>query len=100
MQLFGFPWTVAYWAPPSTEFSRQEYWCGLPFPSPGDLSDLGIKSRSPTLQADALPLKKFAANKMYQVTPDITKVLSGSLSVPFVLEAGFEGFQCCFKRAL
>ena len=58
---------IAYQAPPSMEFSRQEYWCGLPFPSPGDLPDLGIKPRSPTLQADALPLKKFGANKMYQV---------------------------------
>jgi len=35
-------------------FSRQEYWSGLPFPSPGDLPDPGIKPRSPTLQADAL----------------------------------------------
>jgi len=37
------------------EFSRQEYWSGLPFPSPGDLPDLGIKPGSPALQADALP---------------------------------------------
>ena len=37
------------------EFSRQEYWCGLPFPSPGDLPNLGIKPRSPTLQVDSLP---------------------------------------------
>ena len=37
------------------EFSRQEYWSGLPFPSPGDLPDLGIKPRSPALQADSLP---------------------------------------------
>ena len=36
-------------------FSRQEYWSGLPFPSPGDLPDPGIKPRSPALQADALP---------------------------------------------
>ena len=36
-------------------FSRQEYWSGLPFPSPGDLPDSGIESGSPTLQADALP---------------------------------------------
>ena len=42
-------------APPSMGFSRQEYWSGLPFPSPGDLPDPGIKPRSPTLQADALP---------------------------------------------
>ena len=36
-------------------FSRQEYWSGLPFPSPGDLPDPGIKPRSPALQADTLP---------------------------------------------
>ena len=48
------PWTVAHQAPPSMGFSRQEYWSGLPFLSPGDLSDPGIEPRSPTLQADAL----------------------------------------------
>ena len=42
-------------APPSRGFSRQEYWSGLPFPSPGDLPDPGIEPRSPTLQADTLP---------------------------------------------
>ena len=47
-------WTVAHQAPPSMGFSRQEYWSGLPFPSPGDLPDPGIEPRSPTLQADAL----------------------------------------------
>ena len=46
--------TVAHQAPLSMEFSRQEYWSGLPFPSPGDLPDPGIKARSPTLQADSL----------------------------------------------
>ena len=55
VRLFATPWTVTYQAPPSMEFSRQEYWSGLPFPSPGDLPDSGIKSRSPDLQADALP---------------------------------------------
>ena len=54
VQLFGIPWTVAHQAPPSMGFSRQEYWSGLPFPSPGNLPDPGIKPRSPTLQADAL----------------------------------------------
>ena len=48
------PWTVAHQAPPSMGFSRQEYWSGLPFPSPGDLPNPGIEPRSPTLQADAL----------------------------------------------
>ena len=55
VQLFAIPWTVAYQAPPSIEFSRQEYWSGLPFPSPGDPPDLGIEPGSPALQADALP---------------------------------------------
>ena len=45
----------AYQASPSMGFSRQEYWSGLPFPSPGDLPDPGIEPGSPTLQADALP---------------------------------------------
>ena len=58
-QLFATPWTVAYKAPLSMEFSRQEYWSGLPFPSPGDPPDPGVKPRfkprSPALQADALP---------------------------------------------
>ena len=54
VQLFVAPWTVAYKAPLSMDFSRQAYWSGLPFPSPGDLPDPGIKSRSPALQADAL----------------------------------------------
>ena len=49
------PWTVAHQAPQSMEFSRQEYWSGLPFPPPGDLPDPGIEPRSPMLQADALP---------------------------------------------
>ena len=54
VQLFATPWTVAHQAPSSMGFSRQEYWSGLPFPSPGDLSNPGIKPRSPTLQTDIL----------------------------------------------
>ena len=52
--LFATPWTVAYQAPPSMEFSRQEYWSGLPFPSPGDLPNSGIEPGSPAFQADTL----------------------------------------------
>ena len=54
VQLFVTLWTVAYQTPLSMGFFRQEYWSGLPFPSPGDLADPGIEPGSPTLQADAL----------------------------------------------
>ena len=47
-------WTIDYQGPLSMGFVRQEYWSGLPFPSPGDLPDPGIKPRSPALQADSL----------------------------------------------
>ena len=55
VRLFATQWTVAYQAPPSMGFSRQECWSGLPFPSPGDLPTPGIKPGFPSLQADALP---------------------------------------------
>ena len=51
---FETPWTVAHWAPLSMGFPKQEYWSGLPFPSPGDLPDRGVKPGSPALQADSL----------------------------------------------
>ena len=57
VRLSAIPWTVAYRVPLSMGFSRQEHWSGLPFPSPGDLSNPGIEPRSPTLWADALPSK-------------------------------------------
>ena len=50
--LFATPWTVAHQAPLPMEFSRQEYWSGLPFPPPGDLPNSGIKPGSPALQVD------------------------------------------------
>ena len=53
-QLFVTLWTVVYQAPLSMRFSRQEYWSGLPFPSPGDLPDPGIEPGSPALESDAL----------------------------------------------
>ena len=55
VQLFVTPWTIAYQAPQPMEFSRQEYWSGLPFLSPGDLPNPRIEPGSLTLQADALP---------------------------------------------
>ena len=52
---FETPWTADRQAPLSMGFPKQEYWSGLPFPSPGDLPNPGIEPRSPTLQADSLP---------------------------------------------
>ena len=49
VRLFATSWTVVYQAPLSMGFSRQEYWSGLPFPSPGDLPDPGIEPGSPAL---------------------------------------------------
>ena len=72
VQLFATPWTVAYHTPPSVGFSRQEYWSGLPLPSPGDLPDPGIEPKSPALQVDSLrtelqgkPLKRILGQGVY-----------------------------------
>ena len=71
-QLFATPWTAAHQAPPSMGFSRQEYWSGVPFPSPGDLPNPGIKPRSPAFQADAftseLPGKPDSVYKSENIT--------------------------------
>ena len=70
VRLFATPWTVAYQASPSTEFFKQEYWSGLPFPSPGDLPDSWIELEFPSLQADSLPLHHLGSPILYVgVTP-------------------------------
>ena len=61
-------WTVAYQTSPSMEFSWQEYCSGLPFPSPGDLSDPGIESGSPALQADTLPSQPLGKSSLKQIS--------------------------------
>ena len=67
-KIFVSPWTIVYQAPPSMECSIQEYWSGLPFPSPENLPDPGIEPGSPTLQVDALlsvpPGKPNNSNKL------------------------------------
>ena len=68
VRLFATPWTVAYQAPLSMGFSRQECWSGLPFPSPGDLPDPGIEPGSPTLQANVLPSEPPGKPTLYDIT--------------------------------
>ena len=101
--LFATPWTVAYQALTSMRFSRHDYWSGLPFPSPGDLPNPGIKPGSPALQTEALPseppgklsLTEHSKNSLYldQSSPQYCyrDLLSHSVSysVKFSLE-----FRC------
>ena len=99
------PWTVAYQAPPSMGFSRQEYWSGLLFPSPGDSPSPGIEPTSPALKADALssetpgkfsvPLKSLQTDKVpirmwvprnEHSLPDVVRLVpSSSLELAFYL---------------
>ena len=65
--LFASPWTVAHQASPSMGFSRQEYWSGLTFPSPGDLPDPGIETVSPALQADSLPVSRLRSPNLLKI---------------------------------
>ena len=72
-------------------FSRQEYWGELPFPSPGDLPDPGIKTRSPTMQADSLPsAAAAAAAKSLQSCPTLCDPIDSSppgSPIPGILQA-------------
>ena len=67
------PWIVGFQAPLSMEFSRQDYWSGLPFPSPEDLPNLGIEPGSLALQADSLlsepPRKQYTERKTERENP-------------------------------
>ena len=67
------PWSIAHQVPLSVGFSRQEYWSGLPFPSPGDLPDPGIKPGSPTLQVDSLLLSHWGSHmQLYGPSPSVS----------------------------
>ena len=74
VQLFATPWTVAYQAPLSLGFSRQEYSSGFPFPSPGDLPNPGTEPRSPALQADALPSEP-PGKPSWQIDGEIMEIM-------------------------
>ena len=76
VQLYVTPWTIDRQAPLSMGFSRQEYWSGYPFPSPGDLPNPGIEPGSPSLQADSLQSKP--PGKTYQSEKDPYPPVSSS----------------------
>ena len=61
-------WTAARQAPLSMEFSRQEYWSGVPFSSPGDLPDPGIEPGSPAFQVDSLPSESPGKPRLWALT--------------------------------
>ena len=84
VRLFATPWIVAYQAPPSMAFSSQECWSGLPFPSPGDLSDPGVEPGSPALQADSLPSE----------TPAL------AILIPFPVQTNFRVISPKFPESL
>ena len=69
------PWAIACQAPLSMGFSRQEYWSGLPFPSPGDLPDPGIEPRSPALQVDFCIANRFFLPTELQGKPFVMSVV-------------------------
>ena len=79
IQLFVTPWTVAYEAPPSMGFSRQEYWSVLPFPSPGDLPNARNELESPALQADTIWATKDIVSSR-QICKDREKEINLTLS--------------------
>ena len=72
-------WTVTCQAPLSIGFSRSEYWSGLPFPSPGDLANSGIKPMSSTLQADYLPTEPLGEPLLSLYSLSILSILICSL---------------------
>ena len=90
------PWTIAHQAPPSMGFPRQEYWGGMPFPSPGKLPNPGIEHRSPALAGDSLPLshretraealKLLIKKKEFELS-DMPRCM-GQLSAPELMRPG------------
>ena len=85
------PWTVACQAPLFMEFSRQEYWSGLPFLFLGDLPDPGIEPRSPTLWANSLPFEPAGGAQVRETDP---KLYPGSRILHFSDSVGYTGKLC------
>ena len=95
VQLFATPWTVAYQAFPSMGFSKQEFWSGLPFPSPGDLPDPRIESGSPAMEADALtsepPGNRRKAHVHIGTAFSVVVTKNGHKAVAFLMRHTFAG---------
>ena len=85
VRLFATQWSVAYQAPQSMGFSRQEYWSGLPFPSPGGLPDPRIELESPALQADALPSEPPGKANLYVIDCSASELLLETLHDPMLV---------------
>ena len=96
LRLSAAPWTVAHQASPSVEFSRHEYWSGLPFPSPGNLPDPGIEPGSPALQADALPSEPRGNHRNY-LNPEWENKLQKSLGTDFQISFQAREERCCLN---
>ena len=102
VRLFVTPWTVAHQAPLSMGFSRQEYWSGLPLPSPGDLPDSGIELVSPVVpavQADYLPLNHQGSPDSYSEPPS-KSLAHMTLWLQFCMILNREPSQGCFSSDL
>ena len=106
VRLFTTLWTVAHQAPLSKGFSRQEYWSGLQYSSPGDLPDPGIELRSPTLQADPLPSEPhgipFICSSHTVFTKTIFLVIYGHwsvLSINYLSSDTTDFFKCLLSWA-
>ena len=85
------PWTIACQTPLSTGFSRQEYWSGLPFPSPGDLPNPGIETGSPASQVDSLPYEPPGKPSM------ITGLCNAGGIIPFKIYIDPNRLGCSYR---
>ena len=92
------PWTVAHKAPPSMEFSRQEYWSGLPFPSPGDLPDPGILSRGSSQTRDQTHLCISCIGRQIFFTTSTTcvRVYVRTTYINYILNADYPILESTF----
>ena len=82
------PMDCSHQAPLSIEFSRQEYWSGLPFPSPGDLPDPGIELRPPALQAVSLPSEPLGKPRLCKERSKLNKKTNNPIKI------GIQNYLC------